>query len=73
MSHQFTQQSWARFDQMARCPEHRTTAQEEEESFRLLRKGASVTISLRLLGVLNITGGNCTGGRGSLCWERGPV
>ena len=30
----------------------------------VLRKGASVTILLRFLGVLNITSGNCTGGRG---------
>ena len=45
------------------------TAQEEGRVLQtVLRKGASVTILLRLLGILNITSGKCTGGR---CWEWG--
>ena len=41
------------------------TAQEEGRVLEpVLRKGASVTILLRLQGVLNITSGNCTGGKG---------
>ena len=39
----------------------------------VLRKGASVTMLLRLSSVLNTTSGNYMEVEEGLCWERGPL
>ena len=42
----------------------------------VLRKGTSVSFCknvAKIAGVLNITSGNYTVGKGGLCWERGPL